>query len=69
MEEKYLLLLWEFDSRFNNEGLSVINGNLILVKEEKKIYIKCFSKEVAEVLDRYLLFSRDALEGKYGLIA
>ena len=59
----------EFDSRFNNESLSVINEELKFIKEEKKIDFKCFSKEATEVLDGYLLFSRDTLEGKYGLTA
>ena len=40
----------EFNSRLNNESLSVI-------------------KEATEVLDEYVLFSRDTLEGKYGLTA
>ena len=58
----------EFESRFNNESLSVINEELKFIKE-KKIDFKCFSKEATEVLDGYLLFSRDTLEGKYGLTA
>ena len=57
----------EFDSRFNNESLSVINEELKFIKEEKKIDFKCFSKEATEVLDEYLLFSRDTLEVKFGL--
>ena len=59
----------EFDSRFNNESLSVINEELKFIKKEKKIDFKSFSKEATEVLDEYLLFSRDILEGKYGLAA
>ena len=58
----------ELDSRFNNESLSVMYDKLKLIKEERKDF-KCFSKEATEVLDAYLLFSRDALEGKYGLTA
>ena len=59
----------EFDSRFNNERLSATIDEMKLIKEEKKIDFKCFSKEATEVLDGYLLFSRDTLEGKHGLTA
>ena len=59
----------QFDSIFNNESLSVINEELKFIKEEKKTDFKCFSKEATEVLDGYLLFSRDTSEGKYGLTA
>ena len=38
----------EFDSRFNNEVLSVINDKLKLIKD-KKIDFKCFSDEATEV--------------------
>ena len=38
--------------------LNVINDELKLIKEEKKMSFKCFSKEATEVLDEYLLFSR-----------
>ena len=59
----------EFDSRFNNESLSIINEELKFIKEEKKIDFRYFSKEATEFLDGYLLFSRDNLEGKYELTA
>ena len=62
-----ILHFTEFDSRFNNESLSIINEELKFIKEEKKINFKCFSKEATEVLDEYLLFSRDTLEVKFGL--
>ena len=38
-----------------------------LIKEVKKLGLKSFSKEAIQVLDEYLQFSRDTLEGKYGL--
>ena len=59
----------EFDRRFNNESLSVIIDELKLIKATKKIDLKCFSKVATEVLDGYLLFSRDALEVKHVLTA
>ena len=37
----------EFDNRLNNESLSVIIDKLKLIKEEKKIDFKCFSKEAS----------------------
>ena len=46
----------EFESGFNNGSLSVVNEELKFIKEEGKI-------------SGYLLFSRDTLEGKYGLTA
>ena len=54
---------------FKNESLNVINEELEFAIEEKKIDFKSFSKEATEVLDECLLFSRDILEGKYGLAA
>ena len=35
----------DFDSRFNNESLNVINEELKFIKEKKKINLKCLSKE------------------------
>ena len=64
-----ILHFLEFDSRFNNESLSIINEELKFIKEEKKINFRCFSKEATEFLDGYLLFSGDNLEGKYELTA
>ena len=54
---------------FKNESLNVKNEELEFAIEEKKIDFKCFSKKATEVLDEYLLFSRDTLEDKYGLTA
>ena len=54
----------DFDSRFNNESLNVINEELKFIKEAKKINLKCLSKEATGVLDEYLLFPRETLEGK-----
>ena len=54
----------DFDSRFNNESLNVINKELKFIKEEKKINLKCLTKEATGVLDKYLLFPRETLEGK-----
>ena len=45
----------EFDSRFNNENFTIINDEPKLTKEEKKIDLKCFSKEATEVLDENLV--------------
>ena len=59
----------EFDSRFNNKSLSFIKDKLKLIKEEKELDFKCFSKKAIEVPDEYLQFSRDTLEGKYGSAA
>ena len=61
----------KFDSRFNNESLSVINDKSKFITE-KKTDLKCFSKEATEFLHGYLLyllFLRETLEVKHWLTA